>query len=226
MSLLRNIAFGAVLAMLGVGTAQATLITDTYTATITSRNDSAFRVGDTFNWSVTYDDESTQYNTYRDGADGISNFGGGDDELLLTYDSSDAVDPYCLPFQEAFFCSDPNYTYVPPHYSDAVIDYSEFLTVMGGLAEIDFNDTNQNSIILDGAFSGMGRIVSRNDVIRFNGTSATTVYDLGDRLKEVHITWLNVRESRVTVNVPEPSALALMGLGLLGFVATRRKIKK
>ena len=39
-------------------------------------------------------------------------------------------------------------------------------------------------------------------------------------------TWRMDNVSVDTSAVPEPSAIALMGLGLLGFVATRRKIKK
>ena len=40
-------------------------------------------------------------------------------------------------------------------------------------------------------------------------------------------TWSGIDNVRITAaSVPEPSAIALMGLGLLGFVATRRKRQK
>lgn len=69
--------------------ANAVLVTETWQAQIinTSATGGAthiFNAGDTFNWTVTYDDEGTRSHEYLDGENNIAEDGQGDDALWLT----------------------------------------------------------------------------------------------------------------------------------------------
>ena len=48
--------------------ANATLVTETWESTITSINHTAFNIGDTFSWTVTYDNAAQRFSQYHDGA--------------------------------------------------------------------------------------------------------------------------------------------------------------
>ncbi len=59
--------------------------------------------------------------------------------------------------------------------------------------------------------------------LTFFGSGLQSVLDESWRVEDIDV---NSDAGGVPPTVPEPSALALMGLGLLGFVATRRRINK
>jgi len=60
-----------------------------------------------------------------------------------------------------------------------------------------------------------------NGILEFSGSFNSISFTVNDAEH-----WHGFNFGAASVSVPEPSAIALMGLGLLGFVATRRKIKK
>ncbi len=80
--------FLALILVITINSAHATVVTENWTGTVTVTNSvpGGISVGDTVQWSVTYDNSSTQRWAYNDGVDGISQQGLGDDvKLPSTY---------------------------------------------------------------------------------------------------------------------------------------------
>lgn len=190
----------------------ASLITQHYQAPVTSAvNTDLYAVGDLIEWFVTYDDAGTSWHTYTDGPDREAR-------------TSDDI---------------PQFTYTLPSagqdlFSDATFLFqftvAEFLSSSSSMVSLaDVLDYNYQHVIgwTSLADSNMSSVY---DSFGFGyyapgGTGTLTVAGVDSQGRRV-MTEVWFGAASLVPSVPEPSALALMGLGLLGFAATHRKRQK
>jgi len=92
MNKIRFFIFHLALILAFPGVTSAALITETWESEVTGTSGhTAFNIGDTFTWTVTYDNSNTRHSVYNDGANGIAEFGSGDD--FISHTSCVSTDP-------------------------------------------------------------------------------------------------------------------------------------
>jgi hypothetical protein len=204
--------------------AHAALITETWQSTVTGVNDSAFNIGDAFTWTVTYDNASLIKHVYSDGADGIANLGSNDDLLTATH---------CTGAAAGGIGCDSNFTSFSL-FSDATYDISNFYDVMSdaNLTGRDVSNTNYAWVSIR-AFDNMEFVNIQSDDFSFGlGLSQTNGFDANGIEFTTSTSYQSVLLSTAgastssgsgPVSVPEPSALSLLGIGILGLSFSRRR---
>ena len=117
--IIQNYLLAIILIFSSFGT-NAVLLTETYESTVLETYNSPFQIGDTFSWTVSFDNESQRTVTYGDGQNKIAEFGQGDDYVYSAF---------CT---DSYFTS-PNAEWCPnggssnwDYLADAVFDLSEF----------------------------------------------------------------------------------------------------
>lgn len=201
--------------------AAAGLITENYLATINTTHPliADFNLGDTFEWSITFDEAGRSFSIYLDGLNGRAEQGEGDDTLFtkLCLDGA-AGGSECSDFSYSEFWqvatdivayAAPAFKFVSPGptLSDATLGNSRSVTVSNeGLKEVGIFEDEVNLWLLSGVEPGAGY--------------ASLVDDTGDRplLFELTFTSELVSTNRHAVRVSSPASLVLLGLGLLGLV--------
>ncbi len=195
----------------------ATIVTETWTSTVTSVNHtSAFAPGDTFLWTVTYDNASLRMHEYYDGANSVAERGGGDDTTRSTL---------CAGNQSSSPGCTHNYSSTYTLFADAQFDLNELFTPLvaegrGGYDALTENHswrytTNTQEPFVnyyadDRTFDlAIGRIYTPPAAA--GGGWAWTGVHFTSTLQDTH-------------PVPTPSVLALLGLGLLGM--SRKLMRK
>jgi len=230
----------AVILLFLLNTANATFIEETWTATVKSTtqnnvNDVAknvssngFEIGDTVSWTVTYSlDDNTHWSRYLDGENNNAEKGSGDDILtaMLCLDSN--FNPLCnsADYITALFNSS----------TDTSDIYNTLLNALDVDKEVyDYFDFNQDSRSFG---SPSNTNYTQHEVYsdEFNFNADNRQFPQGGA-GQAQLFYINPNDeiwvSRIgfgdisieSKKVPEPSVVALMGLGLFGlFVVYRRK---
>ncbi|MET0025143.1 MAG: PEP-CTERM sorting domain-containing protein [Sedimenticola sp.] len=212
--MLRKIMPLALLAAFSVNS-HAALVTETWESTVTYVTHTAFVVGDTFQWTITYDNESQRMSSYNDGANGVAESGAGDDTFYYSHCTT--------AYAGSEPCTYPGYNSYS-FFSDAVFDLTGFTSVMSTAGYMGGNVYSHNYAWAYDTTSGvMYRQYIADDLQFIGGTFGgeyAYTYDSNDRGNSTRFTSVLIS---TTEQVPEPATLALMGLGLAGIGFARKK---
>jgi len=199
--------------------AHAVLVKETWESTITGTfNTSAFSSGNQFNWTATYDNQSTRVNEYHNGADGNDDNGQGDDSLFFTYCSG--LDPDA---GNAAICTGGSFssgllanvvfTGIDP-VANALLD---------GDSPFDAYSTSYRGVEAQSAGNAYSLTTDyASFFVSMTTTGSITVFAQDNGSYETRQLAFNNRMLS-SVEIPSPVPLALMGLGLLGLRFTQSR---
>ena len=211
---LKLIGFGLLTALPGLSFAG--LITEYYTSTITNaENTTGVSLGDTFTWSVTFDDTSQRATWDYDGFDRVAN----------TADDTPGGD-WCVG-GTADGCSDPT-VYSDQGYtmfSDAQFSVAFDLAGAAGSGFIPDDIFNANyARVYD--YRGDRYYNWSADYFAFSARSYFGRFlDTNGRSHTIGVNYFSDLTAVVSATVPEPSTIPLLALGLLALVVYRRSAR-
>ena len=210
-----------------VSASQAAMITEQFTFALPSAT-GLYAAGHVFTITATYDKDSTVMHSWYDGPDGKADFGANDDTPYSTYNVSD---PFYNHNDWAFF-------------SEAAISVTG-LVLPAGATPRDFYTSNYSLAYeyLDSVTDGDFVLQLMDDDlymgIEFFGPTALHPYagNLLFVLEHYYVDFNQIPQQSIIIQlvptssvqrmvitqVPEPTTLALLGIGVLGLAASRRR---
>jgi len=204
------------LSSLSVQTVQAGIITEEWSAVLTSADNNNLTEGEIYTWQVTYDDSSTLAYVSSDGADELYNT--ADDYIITSINASSRY---------------PVYGNIIDSTIDSVVDELR-LDIASSLAPSDVlsfwnkYNSHHNSIYNNGNSRNVEWSIDdatfRMVHDSFDYASFSYYYSLNGANKTATLFFNNLTLNSIT-QVPEPSSALLILLGIVGLIRTG-KFKK
>ncbi len=202
--------------------AEAALVTDRWTATLDGvLNTTAYSVGDSISWTVTYDNTSTSMNYFDDGADGVGK---------TADDISHIAGTAC-----------PSCTYTLTANSSTNIEHmiNQMITgIANYAASYDFYSLNYDRIYDQRTplYTYNERVIDDIGFLadNYNGGSRNMLklYYNQTNNSNYNMAWISWGQATITRNItaptqsiPEPSVISIFGLGIVGISLLRRRKK-
>ncbi len=180
-----------------------------------------YAVNDIISWTVSYDDQSTAFNRYFDGANGLDDDGLGDDT---------AYQKLCIDGGSDLNCTNSSADYTL--LANATFDFGDIFSTMLSSSSIPnaFNAANYNQSILLTTTSAVTHLAYVSDSLSFLGATNQAGFFLSQRYDDDpsirshdRIEFSQVQISSSVSQVPEPSIIALFAAGLFGIGFARRR---
>jgi hypothetical protein len=193
----------------------AALISRDITVSVTDTDHSLISVAEEFTITSVYDDESTQANSFNDGLNGIAENGLGDDTLRFTICTVAGLG-----------CPSPQsgYTFI----GDATLTGNIFSKPTG--SESDYDEFSFNSSYVWNGFGYFTFQIYSDDMyfqldLNPDLSSGLGYMKTNGGQGDDYFTSFTVTDV-ANAMLPEPSILAIMGVGILSLGLSRRKLKK